>query len=56
MKEPKYSICVYEDHAIIRGWLPSDVLILLLRLCKKEGFTLITRPDDGIPGFKLVKK
>jgi hypothetical protein len=54
MKEPKYSIHVYEDHAIIRGWLTSDMLMLLIRLCKKEGFTHLTSNADG-NGFKLVK-
>lgn len=52
MSEQKYSISVYEDHAIIKGWMTSDVLTLLVRLCKKEGFTHMT-PFEG--GFKLVK-
>jgi len=55
MKNPKYSLEVYEDHAIIRGWLSSDTLILLTKLCKKEGFTHLTICDDGTQGFKLIK-
>lgn len=55
-EEPKYSIHVYEDHAVIRGWLSSDILVLLVRLCRKEGFTHITHMDDGTRGFKLVRK
>lgn len=51
----KYSITVYEDHAIIRGWLSSDMLILLVKLCRKEGFTHLTNNPDG-EGFKLVRK
>lgn len=51
----KYSITVYEDHAIITGWLTSDVLILLIKLCKKEGFTHLTHNPHG-EGFKLVRK
>lgn len=52
-KCPNYSISVYKDHAIIKGWLTFDILTLLIRLCKKEGFTHMV-PHDGI-GFKLVK-
>ena len=56
MRIPKYSIEVYEDHAIIKGWLSSDVLCLLVNLCKEEGFTHLTQIDDGSRGFKLVKR
>ncbi len=49
----KYSIEVYEDYAIIKGWLTSDVLTLLIKLFKKEGFTHMQSFDGG---FKLVKK
>ena len=55
MSKLEYSIKVYDDHAIIYGWLTSDILILLVRLCKKHGFTHLTH-NDGNPGFKLVKK
>ncbi len=55
-EEPKYSIEVYEDHAIIRGWVTSDILTQLIRLFKKEGFKHITSTEDGTPGFKLVRK
>lgn len=50
----KYSIEVYEDHAKINGWLPSHILILLIKLCKKEGFDIMTYGENG--GFKLIKK
>lgn len=55
MREPKYSLEVYEDHAIIRGNLTSQMLVLLIKLCKEEGFTHITHADDGKQGFKLVR-
>ena len=55
MTEPKYSIEVYEDHAIITGWLTSDILKFMIRLCKEEGFTHLV-PNDGKQGFKLVRK
>ena len=55
MEIPKYTIKVYEDHAIITGWLTSDILILLTRLGKKEGFTHLTH-NGNEQGFKLVRK
>jgi len=55
MTKPNYSIEVYNDHAIIQGLLSSDVLVLLLKLCEKEGFTYLV-PNDDKPGFKLVYK
>lgn len=55
-KEPNYSIEVYEDHAIICGWIPTDVLKLMIKLCKKEGFTHMTPNDDGKSGFKMLRK
>lgn len=51
----EYSIEVYDTHAVIDGWLTSDILILLIRLCKKHGFTHLTH-NDGYAGFKLVRK
>ncbi len=54
MNKLKYSIHVYEDHAIINGCLSSDILILLVRLCKKHGFTHLTSGESGI-GFKLIR-
>lgn len=54
-EEPEYSITVYKDYALIRGWLTSDILTVLIKLCKKEGFTHLTSNDDG-KGFKLVRK
>ncbi len=50
----KYSIHVYEDHAQINGGLPSHVLILLIKLCKKEGFDIMTYGPNG--GFRLIRK
>ena len=52
---PKYIIEVYEDHAIISGWLSADMLKTLVKLCKKEGFTHLV-PNEGKPGFKVVRK
>lgn len=51
----KYRITVYEDYAIIRGSLSSEILLLLIRFCKKEGFTHLKACDDG-KGFKLVRE
>lgn len=50
----KYSLEVYEDHALIKGWLDSNMLTLLVKVCKKHGFTHLAQNGDG--GFKLVKK
>jgi hypothetical protein len=57
----KYSIEVYKDHAIIRGCLTSNVLTLLIKLCKEEGFTIKLCKEEGFThmqsfegGFKLV--
>ncbi len=52
--EPKYSIEVYEDYAVIKGFLSTDILTLLIRLCKKEGFTRLGYNHDG-QEFKLVR-
>lgn len=49
----KYSIEVYEDHALIKGWLTMSMLKVLMRLCKEEGFTYLTQCEQG---FKLIKK
>ncbi len=54
MTHHKYGIEVYSDHAVIHGRLSSDILILLIKLCKKEGFTHMTSSEDG-KGFKLVR-
>ena len=51
----KYSLEVYEDYAIINGWLTTDMLTLIVRLCKKEGFTHLTNNGDKL-GFNLVRK
>jgi hypothetical protein len=55
IETPEYSVEVFEDYALIRGWLSSDVLTYLIKLCKKEGFTHLTHTDDGRQGFKLVR-
>ena len=52
-KQPNYSLEVYDDHAIIKGWLTSDMIKVLLKLCNKEGFKYFS-PFTG--GFKLVKE
>lgn len=51
-KVPKYSLEVYDDHAIIKGWLTSDMLTVLIKLCRKEGFKRLV---SGNGGFKLIK-
>ncbi len=52
-KTPRYSLEVYDDHAIIKGWLTSDMLTVLIKLCKKEGFKGLVHNEGE--GFKLVK-
>jgi hypothetical protein len=54
-KTLKYSLSVYEDHAKIEGWIPTDIFLLMIKACKKEGFVLMKLPDDGSAGFELVK-
>lgn len=54
--KPKFSIEVFEDHAMIKGWIESKTLVLLLKLCKWYGFTHLIPTDDGQQGFKLVRK
>jgi|GEM_PF-4772451 hypothetical protein len=49
----KYSILVYEDHAVISGLLSCEVLDVLIKLCEHEGFTHLTPNEEG---FKLVRK
>jgi hypothetical protein len=53
MNKPKYSIEVYENYAIIKGLLTSDMLTILIKLCE-EGLTHLTPHQGG--GFKLVRK
>ena len=53
--EPKYSIQVFEDQAIIKGFLSSDVLAMIIKLCLEEGFVYLKCNKDG-KGFKLIKK
>jgi hypothetical protein len=56
MNEPKYSIQVFEDHALITGFLSADILKLIISLCQKEGFTHLSFSDVGQQGFKLIKE
>ncbi len=50
--EPQFTLTVFDDYAIIRGWLSSDILILLVKLCKKHGFKYLSSFEGG---FKLTK-
>lgn len=54
-QEPRYSIEVYDDYALIQGSLSISVLRLLVNLCKREGFTHIMNNEEK-PGFKLVRQ
>ena len=54
--ELKFSLQIYEDYALITGWLSSDMLKLLIRVCEKHGFTHMTNNSDARGGFKLVRK
>lgn len=56
MDKLKYSLEVYEEYAYITGPLCANSLIILMELCKLEGFTHLKGRDDGQPGFILVKK
>lgn len=56
MDKLQYSLEVYEDHALISGPIAFDVLAILMKFCKVEGFTHLTVRPDGKPGFMLVKK
>lgn len=56
MEIAKYVIEVYEDHAIIRGGLTSEVLAALITISKQEGYTYLVVNCDGSGGFKLVKR
>ena len=50
----KYRLTVFEDEAFIEGRLGSDLLTVLIKLCKKEGFTHLEPHSEG--GFKLIRK
>jgi hypothetical protein len=56
MDKLQYSLEMYEDHALISGAIACDVLDILIKFCKLEGFTHLTIRPDGKPGFMLVKK
>lgn len=51
---PKYSLEVFDEYALIHGSLSSDLLLLLVDLCKTEGFTHLVN-DYGCKGFKLIR-
>lgn len=55
MKEQKYSITVFEDHAIIKGPIDVRLLSYLMKLMTYEGLTVMTSNEDG-DGFKLIRK
>lgn len=52
-KEFRFSIEVYGDHALIKGWLTTRVLKMVTKLCREEGFTHMTMEEGG---FKLVRR
>jgi len=56
MSDAKYSFHVYEDRVIIIGSISMDVLIFIMELCKKEGFTHMKPLPGNKQGFILVKK
>ena len=49
----EYRLSVYKDHAIINGFVTSDVLKRLVKVCERHGFTHLV--PHSKPGFKLVK-
>lgn len=51
----RYSIDVYEDHALIEGCLTSESLALVIKLCQEEGFDYLTSGDEHVK-FKLIRK
>ncbi len=55
MSKLKFSVEVYEDFAIVKGTITSEMLMLIIRLCKKEGFTYFTYTDQENE-FKLERK
>jgi hypothetical protein len=53
--KPKFTLEVYEDHAIIRGKLKPFMLLELVKIFHREGFLLLTSIDDSATCFKLSK-
>ena len=51
----EYSIEVFDDYAVIKGSISSDVLNFLLKLCEDEGFKYMV-PNYQDVGFRLVKE
>ena len=49
----KYSIEVFEDHAIVRGKLSIDDLQLILSFFRNNGYSHIS--GQGPERFKLIK-
>jgi hypothetical protein len=55
MSKFRFSVVVYDDHAQLLGSLSSEVLLMLLELCREQGFTHMV-PNEEAAGFKLVRK
>ena len=55
IKSPKYSLEVFDDYVVIRGWAPVDAFQCLVHICREAGFTHMTYLDDGSQGFKIFK-
>lgn len=51
----EWQFVVYKDHAEARGFLSVDVINIIMKICKKLGFTHITSNEDGI-GLKFIRK
>lgn len=55
-EKPYFTLEMFDDYALIRGWLTPEMLMMIVKMCKKQGFTHLTSTNDGIPGFKLIKR
>ena len=53
MNAQKYSVEVYEDYVMIRGWVTVDFLTMIIDHFAKDGFAHLTQADE--PGFKIVR-
>lgn len=51
----RYSIEVYDDYAVFRGEISSEIFKLIVRMCKQNGFTHLKSTEDG-HGFKMIRK
>lgn len=56
IKGPEFSLEVYKDCAIIKGWIDVDAFQLLVQVCRDHGFTHLKPMENGGRGFKLIKK